>query len=156
MLKFISMNDERILIINVIKENLRKKKEKTKGIPKLINKNIDRKFHLELNELTPTELDFEMNKRAANIRENIDPRVYLNSKKTKNKFVKIMLIFPFLFRLIFIKPVTIFRDLIFFFNALIIRLRNTDLRLKEIEQKLNSISDSNDSLSIFEPRGDEK
>ena len=113
-----------------------------KKIEKLVNRKIDRKYHLDLNELTPSEIDFEMGRRAASLRENADPRVYLNLKPGRNKFVKILMIIPFFFRMIFLKPVSIIRDFIFYNNAMLVRMRKTDERLSLMENKLNTAVDS--------------
>ncbi|MCK5004941.1 MAG: hypothetical protein KAS21_07625, partial [Candidatus Aminicenantes bacterium] len=120
---------------------LEKKKSGIRQIHKLVNRKIDRKFHLDLNELTPSELDFEMGRRAANLRENADPRIYMNLKPGRNKLIKILMLFPFLIRMIFVKPISIIRDFIFFNNAMIVRMRKTDLRLSELEEKLSSVID---------------
>ena len=141
MIEFILMNEEKIALIRDILTGLEKKKSGIRQIHKLVNRKIDRKFHLDLNELTPSELDFEMGRRAANLRENADPRIYMNLKPGRNKLIKILMLFPFLIRMIFVKPVSIIRDFIFFNNAMIVRMRKTDLRLSELEEKLSSVID---------------
>ena len=135
------MNEEKTALIRDILTGLEKKKSGIKQIHKLVNRKIDRKFHLDLNELTPSELDFEMGRRAANLRENADPRIYMNLKPGRNKLIKILMLFPFLIRMIFVKPISIIRDFIFFNNAMIVRMRKTDLRLSELEEKLSSVID---------------
>ena len=141
MIEFILMNEEKIALIRDILTGLEKKKSGIRQIHKLVNRKIDRKFHLDLNELTPSELDFEMGRRAANLRENADPRIYMNLKPGRNKLIKILMLFPFLIRMIFVKPISIIRDFIFFNNAMIVRMRKTDLRLSELEEKLSSVID---------------
>ena len=51
-------------------------------------------MQMDLNELTPSEIDFEMGRRAASLRENADPRVYLNLKPGRKKLVKMFMIVP--------------------------------------------------------------
>ncbi len=148
------MNEEKISLVRDTLNNLEKKKSGIKKIHKLVNKKIDRKFHLDINDLTPSELDFEMGRRAANLRENADPRVYMNLKPGRNKLVKILMLFPFAIRMIFVKPISIIRDFIFFNNAMIVRMRKTDTRLSELEEKLSSSLDETGSDPAKEQNGE--
>ncbi len=148
------MNEENAALIRDTLNNLEKKRSGIKKIHKLVNRKIDRKFHLDINELTPSELDFEMGRRAANLRENADPRVYMNLKPGRNKLVKILMLFPFAIRMIFVKPVSIIRDFIFFNNAMIVRMRKTDTRLSELEEKLSSSLDETGRDLIKEQNGE--
>ena len=145
MLEFILMNKEKAALIHDALEGLKKKRSGIKKIPKLVNRNIDRKFHLDLNDLTPSEIDFEMGRRVSSLKENADPRIYINLKPGRNKLVKIFMLLPFFLRMIFVKPVSIIRDFIFFNNAMIVRMRKTDSRLTELEDKLSSSLDENRS-----------
>lgn len=150
MLEFILMNKEKAALIHDTLEDLERKISGIKKIPKLVNKKIDRKFHLDLNDLTPSELDFEMGRRVSSLRENADPRIYINLKPGRNKLVKIFMLLPFFLRMIFVKPVSIIRDFIFFNNAMIVRMRKTDARLTELEDKLSSSLDENRSRILTE------
>lgn len=152
MIEFILMNEEKTALIRDNLTTLVKKRSGIKKIHKLVNRKIDRKFHLDLNELTPSELDFEMGRRVANLRENADPRIYMNLKPRRNKLIKILMLFPFLIRMIFVKPVSIIRDFIFFNNAMIVRMRKTDLRLSDLEEKLSSVMD----IEMYEEYSDQK
>ena len=145
MLEFILMNKEKAALIHDTLEDLERKRSGIKKIPKLVNKKIDRKFHLDLNDLTPSEIDFEMGRRVSSLKENADPRIYINLKPGRNKLVKIFMLLPFFLRMIFVKPVSIIRDFIFFNNAMIVRMRKTDSRLTELEDKLSSSLDENRS-----------
>jgi len=136
------MNGDKTKRIRDTLASLEKKRKRIQKIEKLVNRKIDRKFHLDLNELTPSEIDFEMGRRAASLRENADPRVYLNKIPGRNKMVKILMIFPFFLRLIFVKPVSIVRDFMFFNNALLVRMRNADERLSRMENRLNTALDA--------------
>jgi len=147
------MNEEQAALIRITRTDLEKKRSKEKKIRNLVNRKIDRKFHLDLNELTPSELDFEMGRRAANLRENADPRIYLNMKAGQNKILKIIWIIPFFLRMIFVKPVSIIRDFIFFNNAMIVRMRKTDLQISELEHKLSSALDEADSDLLSDING---
>ncbi len=138
MIKSILMNEEKSALIRRTLTNLEKKRSGIKKIDKLVNKKIDRKFHLDLNELTPSELDFEMGRRARNLRENADPRIYLNLKPGRKKIVKVFMLIPFFLRMIFVKPVSLIRDFIFFNNAMIVRMRKTDSRLSDLENRINT------------------
>ncbi len=141
MIKSILMNEDKTALIRNSLIKLEKKMSGIKKIDKLVNKKIDRKFHLDLNELTPSELDFEMGRRAASLRENADPRIYLNLKPGRKKIVKVFMIIPFFLRMIFIKPVSIIRDFIFFNNAMIVRMRKTDSRISDLENRINTLID---------------
>jgi len=136
------MNKEKTILIHNKLTALEKKMSGVKCISTMINRKIDRKFHLNLNDLTPSELDFEMGRRVANLRENADPRVYMNLKPDRSKITKAIMLFPFLLRMIFVKPVGIIRDFIFFNNAMIVRLKKIDSRLTELENKLTSVANS--------------
>jgi len=151
MIKSLLMSGDKITLIRDTLASLEKKRDRIKKIDKLVNRKIDRKFHLDLNELTPSEIDFEMGRRAASLRENADPRVYINLKPGRNKIVKILMIFPFFLRLIFLKPVSIIRDFIFFNNAMLIRMRKADERISLVENRLNTEMDS----GITDTGGDE-
>ena len=140
-LKSVLMNEKKIALIRDTLRNLEKKKSRIKKIHKLVNRKIDRKFHLDLNELTPSEIDFEMGRRVNNLRENADPRVWINMKSGGNKVLKLILFPIFLIRMIFLKSFSILRDFIFYNNAMLVRLRKTDLRLSELEEKLSSVLD---------------
>ncbi len=148
------MSEEKDTLIRDTLIKFEKKRQGIKKIHKLVNRKIDRKFHLDINDLTPTEIDFEMGRRAANLRENADPRVYINLKPGRNKLVKILMLFPFMLRMIFLKPVSIVRDFIFFNNAMMVRMRKTDLRLRELEEKLNSSPDYNESTLSTDQNGE--
>ena len=150
MLEFILMNKEKAALIHDTLEDLERKISGIKKIPKLVNKKIDRKFHLDLNDLTPSELDFEMGRRVSSLRENADPRIYINLKPGRNKLVKIFMLLPFFLRMIFVKPVSIIRDFIFFNNAMIVRMRKTDSRLTELEDKICTSLDENRSKILTE------
>lgn len=154
MLEFVLMNKEKAVLIHDTLEDLKRKRSGIKKIPKLVNRNIDRKFHLDLNDLTPSELDFEMGRRISSLRENADPRVYINLRPGRNKLVKIFMLLPFCLRMIFVKPVSIIRDFIFFNNAMIVRMRKTDSRLTELEDKLRSSLDENRSRILTENNSD--
>ena len=119
-----------------------RKRRKIKNIDKLVNRKIDRKFHLDLNELTPQELDFEMGRRAASLKENADPRVWINMKAGGNKAIKVLLLPVFFLRMVFLKPVSIIRDFIFYNNAMLVRMRKTDERLSRLENRLDASIDS--------------
>lgn len=147
MLEFVLMNEEKAILIHNALKDLERERSGIKKITKLVNKKIDRKFHLDLNDLTPSELDFEMGRRAASLRENADPRVYINLKPGRNKLVKALMIFPFILRMIFVKPVSIIRDFIFFNNTMLVRMRKTDSRLTELEDKLSSSLDE-DKINV--------
>ena len=151
MIKSILMNEEKTTLIRNSLIKLEKKRAGIKKIDKLVNKKIDRKFHLDLNELTSSELDFEMGRRAASLRENADPRIYLNLKPGRNKIVKVFMIFPFFLRMIFVKPVSIIRDFIFFNNAMIVRMRKTDSRITDLENRINTSLD-NTKMNIIADR----
>ncbi len=135
------MNEEKATFIRNTLEALEEKRSGIKNIEKLAGKKIDRKFHLDLNDLTPSELDFEMGRRVSNLRENADPRVYLNLKPGRSRIKKIFMMIPFFFRIIFLKPVAIIRDFIFFNNAMIVRMRNSEARITELENKIYSSPD---------------
>ncbi len=132
------MNKEKAALIHKKIIELEKKISGIKKISGMVKGNIDRKFHLNIDELTPSELDFEMGRRVLNLRGNIDPRNYINLKNGRGKITKIIMLLPFLLRMIFIKPVSIIRDLIFLGNAMMVRMRKTDSRLSELENKLSS------------------
>jgi len=148
------MNAEKITLIRDSLAILEKKRSGIKKIDKLVNKKIDRKFHLDLNELTSSELDFEMSRRAASLRENADPRIWINMKSGGNKVLKLLLLPIFFIRLVFLKPVSIIRDFIFYNNAVLIRLKKTDQRLAELETKASSSIDT-DSTDHFVPERSE-
>ncbi|MEN8153999.1 MAG: hypothetical protein ABFR75_08235 [Acidobacteriota bacterium] len=137
------MNAEIRNIIERKREELLQKQEKTKKFSKIAGEKIDRKFSIDLNDLTPTEIDFEMGKRASRIKEELDPRIYVNRKPGRSKVTKIFLIFPFFFSLIFKKPLYILKDFIFFNNALLVRLRMADKRIETLEEEVNVIKDEN-------------
>ncbi len=82
-----------------------------------------------------------MGRRVNNLRENADPRVWINMKSGGNKVLKLILFPIFLIRMIFLKSFSILRDFIFYNNAMLVRLRKTDLRLSELEEKLSSVLD---------------
>lgn len=145
------MNEEKAALINNSLKNLLRKRSSVKRVDKLINKKIDRKFHLDLNELTPSELDFEMGRRANNLRENADPRIWVNMKSGGNRVLKLLLIPVFLIRMIFLKPFSILRDFIFYNNAMLVRLRKTDSRLTELEDMLSSsLDEAGNDLNLEE------
>ena len=136
------MSLEKITLIRNYLLVLEKKRSGIKNIDKLVNKRIDRKFHLDLNDLTPSELDFEMSRRAASLKENADPRIWINMKSGGNKVLKLVLFPVFIIRMVFLKPVSIIRDFIFYNNAVLVRLKKTDLRLAELESKAISSIDT--------------
>lgn len=66
------MNDEIIKIIEIKKKELLSLADNTKGLTRITGKKIDRVFNINLNDLSPTEIDFEMGKRAARLKEELD------------------------------------------------------------------------------------
>ncbi len=129
-----------------IKHKFQKELFKTKDMHKITLKNIDREFTVDLNELSISELDFEMAKRASSIKEMLDPGKYVNGKPGRNRILKIMLLFPFLFRLVFKGTPRIIKDFMSYNNILAIRIRKTDERITELEENISSIKD----LSVTE------
>jgi len=149
MIEFILMNEEYTALIHDTLTNLESKRSEIKKIHKLVNRKIDRKFHLDLNELTPSELDFEMGRRANSLRENADPRIWINMKSGGSKALKLLLFPIFLIRMVFLKPLSIVRDFMFYNNAMFVRMRKTDSRLSELEEKLiSSLDETGNDLKI--------
>jgi len=129
-------------LTEAIKLKLEKDLINIKNMQKITGKKIDRRFDLDLNELTISELDFEMSKRAASIKEQLDPRIYTNRNAGGNKILKILLFIPFFFKLVFKGSIRIMKDFFFFNNALLIRMRKNDDKIEELEEKISAIEDS--------------
>lgn len=141
------MNDEIRNIIESRKKELLSLSENSNDLEKIVGKKIDRIFNIDLNDLSPTEIDFEMGKRAARLKEELDPRVYVNRKPGRSRVTKILLIFPFILSLIFKKPFFILKDFIFFNNALLVRLRKADKRIEILEEEISKTKDESNMIS---------
>lgn len=128
-------------LTETIKLKLQKELQDTKDFKKITGKNIDRDFKIDLNDLTISELDFEMRKRASSIRDQFNPGVYLNRKAGRNKLQKICLLIPFLFHFIFKGSVGILKDFMFFNNAMLIRMKKNDEKFSELEEKIAALKD---------------
>ncbi len=128
------------------KTRLQNKLFKEKNINKIAGGKIDRDIHVDLNELTLSELDFEMSKRAASIKRRLDPRVYFAEKKINSKLIKVILLLPFSFRLLFKNLFLIIRDFMFFNNTLIIRQRKGEEEMSKMRETISELTDNSNDI----------
>lgn len=124
------------------KSRLRDKLEKSGNIEKHAGGKIDRNIPVDLDDLSLSELDFEMSKKASSIKEQLDPRIYFAKKGINSGFIKIIFLFPFAVRFLFKGIFIILRDFLKFNNALIIRMRKGEEEILKLREKISEWSDS--------------
>ncbi len=120
------------------REELEKKKNKMNDISGLINKKIDREYPLDFNELSETELDMEMGKRVIFLNESLNIVNRIN-QKTDNKIIKILLFIPYSLHLIVTKPVAILKNYLQLNHILLVRLKQMNERLDQMEDRLKDL-----------------
>ena len=121
--------------IDDIKAKLEAKQDKARTITALIKEEIDRPFPLILEELSDTELDVEMAKRAYRINEALNLKQRINDK-TGNKLIKLLLAIPYLIHFLVTKPIHIIKDFSVFNHILFLRLRRIDRQVEQLRGHL--------------------
>lgn len=126
--------------IDAWKTELEDQKEKIDKVEKLINKQIDRNFDINLWELSEKELDIEMGNRLSMLNEDID--IMRTQKITSHRKVLGLLIVPIkkLARKIFLPDVSPFFERQKLFNeGLVSYLLASFIRFKSMEQRLKKL-----------------
>ena len=135
------------------KRGLRDQKEKIEKIEKLINKQIDRNFDVNLWELSEKELDHEMGNRLSLLNEDID-FMRLEKITSHRKVLGVLIVaFKKIARKILLPHLTPFfvRQKIFnegvvtYLLASFIRFRSMEQRLKKLEKDIAETNETQET-----------
>ncbi len=141
--------------IRRLKEEMSRKREAIQDIGRLINREIDRDFHIDLWELSDRELDQEMGDRLSRLNDDIDTRpsaeAITSHRQVVGKFIVrakrlLMKLFnPYTNTLL--EKQRRFNDrLVAFHLATFIRLHRGENALQAVKEKLEEIEESQEVL----------
>jgi len=132
--------------IEKLKKDITLKKERIQDIKKLANKEIDRRFPSDLEELSDKELDSYLEEYLASMDKSFDPTPDKMSLTSHRKILRIPILLTkrFLLRLtgvyinlILDKQKKFNQQSIAFYRAILLRIRRNRKKIKHLDQRIS-------------------